>query len=89
MDVRKPLKRWKKIRKASRESSALYFKYERLSTFCYICGLLGHSDKFCDQLFIKKTLRRFSENGAKTSGHRRGGMSAMVGNAVCGTQEGM
>ena len=55
LDVRKPLKRWKKIRKTQGECSVIRFKYERLSTFCYICCLLGHSDKYCDQVFTKRT----------------------------------
>ena len=54
IDVRTPLKRWKKIRKAQGECKILQFWYERLSLFCYICGLLGHADKFCDQLFTRK-----------------------------------
>lgn len=27
------------------------FKYERLHTFCYFCGLLGHSMQFCRKLY--------------------------------------
>ena len=54
IDVRKPLKPWKKIHRVQGEGSVIRFKYGRLSTFCYICGLLGHSDKFCDQLFTRK-----------------------------------
>ena len=27
--------------------------YEHLPDFCYICGLLGHTDKLCDQLWEK------------------------------------
>ncbi|MCI08776.1 DUF4283 domain protein, partial [Trifolium medium] len=43
VDVRLPLKRYKKIKKPEGESSIVYFKYERLGTFCYVCGLLGHA----------------------------------------------
>lgn len=27
------------------------FKHERLPTFCFYCGLIGHSEKFCEALF--------------------------------------
>lgn len=46
IDAHKPLKRFKKIRKTGGAWSLVNFKYEKLSTFCYICGLLGHSDRF-------------------------------------------
>ena len=52
LDVRQPLKRWKKIQKPQGEWPLVHFKYERLSTFCYLCGMLGHSEKFCNKLFL-------------------------------------
>jgi hypothetical protein len=51
VDVRLPLKRTKKIKKPGGESKVVQFKYERLGTFCYICGLMGHSDSRCPKLF--------------------------------------
>ncbi|XP_073030797.1 uncharacterized protein At4g02000-like [Primulina eburnea] len=50
-DVREPLKRFKKIRKQGGDWVIVNFKYERLTQFCFICGLLGHMDRFCDKLF--------------------------------------
>jgi hypothetical protein len=44
VDVRLPLKRHKKIKKQGDGSKLVQFKYERLGTFCYVCGILGHSD---------------------------------------------
>ncbi|GAU41105.1 hypothetical protein TSUD_139740 [Trifolium subterraneum] len=50
IDVRKPLMRWKKI-KSKGGSHEVKFKYERLGSLCYYCGLLGHIEDFCNQLF--------------------------------------
>lgn len=50
IDIRKPLKRRMKIRKGNDEFWAT-FKYERLPQFCFICGMLGHADRFCHRLF--------------------------------------
>lgn len=27
------------------------FKYEGISTFCFICGMIGHNENFCKKLF--------------------------------------
>ncbi|KAL8090281.1 hypothetical protein AgCh_039666 [Apium graveolens] len=46
-----PLKRRMKLRKNADEWSWVNFKYEGAPTFCFIYGLIGHSDKFCEKLF--------------------------------------
>lgn len=51
VDLEKPLKRRMKVRKAGNEWFWIVFKYENAPTFCFICGILGHSDKFCSRLF--------------------------------------
>lgn len=53
MDLSKPLKRRMKLRKAGNEWFWINFKYENAPTFCFICGILGHGEKFCSQLFEK------------------------------------
>lgn len=47
MEINKPLKRRMIIKKDGEEWSWVNFKYERLSTFCFFCGLLGHSERDC------------------------------------------
>lgn len=47
----KPLKRRMKINKDGDDWLWITFKYENVPTFCFICGFMGHSDKFCSRLF--------------------------------------
>jgi hypothetical protein len=54
-DVRLPLKKSKKIKKPGEESKLIHFKYERLGTFCYVCGMLGHDENKCPKLFDMQT----------------------------------
>ncbi|CAN1786969.1 Uncharacterized protein At4g02000 [Linum perenne] len=51
VDVRQSLKREKRVRKAGGETTVCKFQYERLPDFCYICGKMGHTDRFCEVLF--------------------------------------
>lgn len=51
VDVRFPLKKEKKVRKLGGEWKVVKFKYEKLGTFCYLCGVLGHTDQFCEKNF--------------------------------------
>lgn len=47
VDVRMPLKRKKKICKRDRTECIVNCKYEKLGDFCFICGLLSHTERFC------------------------------------------
>lgn len=51
IDIRKPIKRRMKIKKAGEEGMWANFKYERLPRFCFFCGIIGHCDKFCEKFF--------------------------------------
>lgn len=76
LDVRNPLKRRMKIKKEGGEWCWVNFKYERLSTFCFYCGLMGHSEFFCIKMlqndamdaprpygmFMKATTKRQTSN---------------------------
>uniref|UniRef100_A0A803QEG5 Reverse transcriptase n=1 Tax=Cannabis sativa TaxID=3483 RepID=A0A803QEG5_CANSA len=46
-----PLHRNMKLEMRSGASCIVNFKYEDLPTFCFICRILGHSERFCDRLF--------------------------------------
>lgn len=47
VDVRKPLKRKKKIIKKDKSEVVVHCKYENLGEFCFICGMLSHTERFC------------------------------------------
>uniref|UniRef100_A0A803PIN7 Reverse transcriptase domain-containing protein n=1 Tax=Cannabis sativa TaxID=3483 RepID=A0A803PIN7_CANSA len=53
INVIKPIKRRMKV---STDNASWYwanFKYEKLPTFCFICGIIGHSERFCPRLLLK------------------------------------
>lgn len=47
LDVRKPLKRKKKIKRKNDTEFIVTCKYERLCDFCFACGLVTHTERFC------------------------------------------
>lgn len=51
VDVRKPLKRKKKIRRKNGSEFTVTCKYERLGDFCFVCGVVTHTERFCRTLF--------------------------------------
>lgn len=60
VDVRKPLKRRKKVKRKDGKEFVVTCKYERLGDFCFICGLVSHTERFC-----KRNIDKRSEAGAK------------------------
>ncbi|CAO2815949.1 unnamed protein product [Amaranthus hypochondriacus] len=50
MDVSKPLKRYQMIRVQSEKNIKITLKYERLPFFCFLCGLLSHTEKDCSNV---------------------------------------
>lgn len=51
IDVRVSLKSGMKIKRPGGNWLWINFRYERLPSFCFICGIIGHSDRFCERLF--------------------------------------
>ncbi|CAH9100040.1 unnamed protein product [Cuscuta epithymum] len=46
LDVRQPLQKGTNLTRDG-VKHWVDFKYEKLTSFCFICGIIGHSDKFC------------------------------------------
>lgn len=46
-----PIKRRMKLRKSEKDWCWVNFKYKVIPTFCFICGMIGHVELFCDRLF--------------------------------------
>lgn len=53
LDVRKPLKRRKKITRRNGVEVIVNCKYERLGDFCFACGFVTHTERFCRKLLDK------------------------------------
>lgn len=51
IDITKPLKRKMKMKKNGGECFWIEFKYERLPNFCFLCGIIGHTERFCFKHF--------------------------------------
>ena len=47
LPIDKPLRRGGNVVSKDGEKFWIHFKYERLPTFCFLCGMLGHDDKHC------------------------------------------
>ncbi|CAN0846668.1 hypothetical protein LINGRAHAP2_LOCUS4555 [Linum grandiflorum] len=64
INVLKPLKKQKKIRKSGGEWLYANYKYEKIPTFCFTCGRMGHVDRLCGLRFMLAT-RSFHSDGVQ------------------------
>ncbi|KAL8145821.1 hypothetical protein AgCh_003824 [Apium graveolens] len=55
LNIEKPLKRRMKLKTEDVSVNLINFKYERLGTFCFVCGKLGHSDRDCAVVYANPT----------------------------------
>ncbi|KAK4438706.1 hypothetical protein Salat_0205100 [Sesamum alatum] len=51
IDLNKPIMQYMRIRSENNDVLTVSCTYERLSNFCYLCGVLGHLSKFCEQCY--------------------------------------
>lgn len=51
MDIQKPLHRRMKIKREGGSWSWINFKYEMLGTFCFVCGIVGHTERDCNIVY--------------------------------------
>lgn len=54
-DVRVPLKQQMKMKRKGGEWFYAKFQFERLPSFCFYCGLIGHSVQFCEKTYDDPT----------------------------------
>lgn len=51
ISIEKPLKQRIKLKRSDEQWCWANFKYEGVPTFCFICGMTGHSEIFCERIF--------------------------------------
>lgn len=51
LDIQKPLKRRMKIKREGGTWSWINFKYERMGNFCFVCGIIGHTERECSIVY--------------------------------------
>lgn len=51
LNINKPLKRRMKIKREGGNWSWVNFKYERLGSFCFVCGIIGHTERDCNVVY--------------------------------------
>ncbi|KAL8470318.1 hypothetical protein ACS0TY_032968 [Phlomoides rotata] len=94
IDTSLPLKRFKSIRMGEGGVFRITFKYEKLSTFCFVCGRVGHTENFCELKYAANggevargwdaSLRAPKRRGMMGTGSRwlRGGAGQEMGSVV-------
>ncbi|XP_074336503.1 uncharacterized protein At4g02000-like [Apium graveolens] len=73
LNIQKPLKRRMKIKREGGNWGWVNFKYERLGSFCFVCGIIGHTERECNIVYAnpEKEIERAYGTWLRASG--RGG----------------
>jgi hypothetical protein len=58
IDVRLPLKKDTKVMNKEGKWCTVKFKYEKLGTFCLVCGIMGHAENKCEIPFADVNLTK-------------------------------
>jgi hypothetical protein len=78
VDVRQPLKRNTKVKNKEGGWCVVQFKYEKLGMFCFVCGIMGHTENKCEVRFAMEHddgVREWS-NEIRAEPRRQGGRLA-------------
>lgn len=73
LPIDKPLRRGGNIVGLDGEKFWVKFKYERLPTFCYYCGRMGHDDKHCHASLDTQSAERQYGDWLRAYGNARSG----------------
>ena len=80
MNIMEPLRPSWEFEREDAEPVTVVFKYEKLGNFCYICGMLGHTDGYCSKRFEKEFMEGQKKWGpslkAEFQGPQEGGAFA-------------
>ena len=72
--IDKPLRRGGNITNTEGERCSILFRYKRLPTFCYICGILGHDEKHCHVSSMEGEVERQYGDWLRAGGVVRNGI---------------
>ena len=72
LPIEKPLRRGRFVTNMDGERCWVSFKYERLPTFCFTCGKIGHDDKHCGIEIEKQPLERQYGEWMRAGGASKG-----------------
>ncbi|XP_074346236.1 uncharacterized protein LOC141685007 [Apium graveolens] len=93
LNTEKPLKRRMKIKREGNNWSWINFKYEKMGTFYFVCGIIGHSERDCAIIYANHdkqidkaygTWLRAQSKGAKPNAGSRWIRNAGRGEGVWG-----